>query len=276
MFALKKINLTMGRPRKTKSDDTTNLLPEDHVENDSDMDEILVNTLTESLEKFTSDIEKNLKKDSPILARFSSNPLKCIFEMLVTINESIQKQNDYFEARVNKLESTLELRKKDDKVLEERIEKLEMAERANKAILTCESLVSSSKNIYNETRQLLSKELGLVEDCTKTIRVNKLGQNGKSLLLTFPNIEAKIETYRRITERRKNLVATDRKPPIFMNDFLTPSRARLFKEIRKLKEDSGGIYSVFSYNGNICVKVQRDDRMKIVYSLDQCKQLLHI
>ena len=58
------------------------------------------------------------------------------------------------------------------------------------------------------------------------------------------------------------------------NDFLTPKKAKLFKDVRKLKEETNKLCSVFSYNGNVCIKIKEGDRMKIVNDFDQCKQLL--
>jgi hypothetical protein len=101
----------------------------------------------------------------------------------------------------------------------------------------------TSGNLYEETRDLLSKELGLNDECMKTVHVNRLGHGAKGVLLTFPCVEAKIEIYKRITHRRKNPTPTGQKIPIYMNDFLTEKNARLFKDIKQLKEDTGNIFS---------------------------------
>lgn len=268
----------MGKPGRTRSE-LAGKKPTQQKEDssDSEVDDELLNSLAEGLEKMTGKIEEKLKKDHPNMVEFTKNPLKCIFTMLVSINDNIERQNEKLNClntRVDHLEVKIELLENRDKEITKKIDRLEIAERQTKAVITCTNLDPASVNLYDETRNLLTKELGLNEECTKTVRVNRLGRDAKGLLLTFPCIEAKIETYRRITNRRKNPPPNGRQTPIYMNDFLTEKNAKLFKDLRRLKEDTNKIYSVFSYNGNVCVKLRKEDRMITIYDLDQCKQLL--
>jgi hypothetical protein len=59
-----------------------------------------------------------------------------------------------------------------------------------------------------------------------------------------------------------------------MNDFLTKRNAKLFKDVRKLKEDTGKLFSVFSFRGGVYVKVKKEDNMIPIRDVEDANRLV--
>ena len=108
----------MGRTTRNRGEVTSKKPSEDENNSDSEIDDELLNSLAEGLERATNKIEEKLKKDHPKMIEFTKNPLKCIFTMLMSINDNMEKQAEKLNnltTRIDKLESKIELLEERDK-----------------------------------------------------------------------------------------------------------------------------------------------------------------
>ena len=258
---------------------------DDSAEEDVNIDdEDLLEALTVRLEKFTSKLSKNVQGEKTLKNKISKDPVSAIFQLLISIQDSVENINSKFDNlshRVTLLEDEVKSTKlreseqiKINKQLEDYIENLEKKSRERQAVLSSSLLDTTEQNFIEKTRERITNELGATQGRAEGIEVNKLGKNKSVVLLSFPTIECKQDFFRRIKHRRTILGHQDNAPPIYMNDFLTPKTAKLFKDVRKLKDDSGKIFSVFTFRSSVYVKIKKEDDMVLVRNVDDVKTLI--
>ena len=252
---------------------------DENLEDNEQLENLMVR-----LEKFTSSLGKKLQGNKSTKFKMPNDPVAAIFQLLFGIQDSVELINEKFaklSQRVSTLEDELRTSRKREtdyatvnKNLEDHIDDLEKIVRERQAVLSSSLIDSSAQNFLEKTRETIVTELGVAADRVENVQINKLGKTKSVILLTFPTHESKIDYFKRIQHRRKILHQHENAPPIYMNDFLTKRNAKLFKDVRKLKEDTGKLFSVFSFRGGVYVKVKKEDNMIPIRDVEDANRLV--
>ncbi len=144
------------------------------------------------------------------------------------------------------------------KCKDQRLEAVEIQARSEFVVLSGQSI--SSDGPTPDLRLHVSEQISQVLQKTKGFSYQRLGKKKNKILVRIPEPERRIELFR--------AARTIHPRNFFVNDFLTPTREKLFFEFRKQKHQRG-LHSVFSsFRGQIYIKNTRNGDMILVKSLN--------
>ncbi len=143
--------------------------------------------------------------------------------------------------------------------LEQRMEAVEIQARSEFVVLSGQNISSDGPNLRLRVSEQISQELHVSREKSKGFSYQRLGKSKNKVLVRIQEPEDRIELFRAArTICPRNL---------FVNDFLTPARDKLFFDLRKQKHQRG-LHSVFSFRGQIYIKKTPDGDMILVKSLN--------
>jgi hypothetical protein len=169
------------------------------------------------------------------------------------VNENSAKIANLEAAQANKLKQN------EDRIasIELQQERTTQFSRKNQLIIKGAALTYEVENIHVETIEKLSSILHIPKERLKKAEFRK---SGKCVLMTTQDPDDKYALFEAV--RAIKLVN------LSINEFLTPYKAKLLYELRKIKYETKKFYSVFSMNGKIFVTYQERGPKSLINSLD--------
>ena len=91
------------------------------------------------------------------------------------------------------------------------------------------------------------------------VSVKAIGREKKHLKVTLSENKCKYNLLKKFkTEKPKN---------IFISEYLTTTRAFLLFKLKQLKKLNSKLKSIYTYNGNICAKIEGNDKFYYINSI---------
>jgi small-conductance mechanosensitive channel len=170
-------------------------------------------------------------------------------EKLETDNANLNTKLHDQENRIKALENELKNQKQLDEQRIDRIEKQQehsdQLARSNKIIIKGSCISYEAQNLQAEIVSKLSENLRIPQENLMKADFKIFGKMGKCILMTTYDANIKRSLF--------EAVRTIRPPNLSLNEFLTPTKAKLIYELRKIKYEQSKFQSVFSLNGNVYV-----------------------
>ena len=182
-------------------------------------------------------------------------------DVLTTV-KNLEGENTALKATINEKDKVIQ-------DLETRIVKLEQKERADKIIVTSAEIKNiNDAHFHSGMSNLLSTKLKLAPAICAKFRYRKIGKNEdyKRALITVPDYFDRKAIF---AAAKKN------KPPgFFVNQALIESREKLFYEVRQIKRETEADFYVYTYAGNIFVKMTPTSDPVRINSVEDLNPLL--
>jgi hypothetical protein len=166
-------------------------------------------------------------------------------------------------AKISKLEVAEPKKNKQEEEriteIEKRQEIAEQINRKNKIIIKGPAINYDEEDLRTEVINKLSAMLHIQRDRLSKSTFQKFGKMGKCVLMTVQEPDEKYAIF--------EAVRTVKPASLSINEFLTPAKAKLIYELRKLKFESGKFKSVFSMNGKVYVTYSEKGQKYLISNL---------
>lgn len=181
---------------------------------------------------------------------------------LETENGQLKHHLEQNDIKIKKLEEEKAQQTTERQKLEKRQETIEQHSRLNKIVLRGTAFSYNTENIKTTTINTLAETLRLTKEQLKKSDFRVFGKKQQSILMTVCDHNDKLDVFAAVRKVKPNNMS--------INEFLTPTKANLIYELRKLKyEQEGRFHSVFSLNGNVYVTYTQGGQKKLIENLSE-------
>ena len=155
--------------------------------------------------------------------------------------------------------------------LKKQMEQFQQNENQRKVAVSGDLVDSSfnrNSNYRDDAFNLIRRidNIGIEATEIESVRVIERN-NKKKVLLKLSSSDMKVEMFRHFFRMERK--------PFYLNEVLTPDRAKLFYELRKLKKDNPNIIaSAFTKNGVVCCRLSRENKVVKLFSIDDLRSLI--
>ena len=195
-----------------------------------------------------------------------------ILQMITKLDKKFDSMESKFvalNAEVAELKSENASLKVENQVLQQRVTKAEKAidDIEQRQLFDSGTLdikpraMHPSKSDFENVCDLMERELGMPRILRSELKVKPLGANNKFLLQASTS---------KITESLLRQARLRRSNKLFMNEFLTRKRSKLFYDTRKFRKDNpDALYSLFVYEGKLLFRRTENSRVETLTTMTQ-------
>jgi hypothetical protein len=161
------------------------------------------------------------------------------------MNIKLQEQDNRISILENQLKNTQQFDEERITRIENQQERSEQVARSNKIIIKGPAISYEADDLRTEVITKLSTILRIPQETLNNAEYRKFGKMGKCILMSAHDNNNKLSLF--------EAVRAIKPANLSINEFLTPAKAKLIYELRKLKYEEGKFHSVFSINGKVYV-----------------------
>ena len=189
--------------------------------------------------------------------------------MITNLNTDVQllkETNIAKDGTIKQLEIAVAARDKVIESNEERIDKLERDALNDTVIFTSSAL--KSRNIEESVNYICNLTQILMEEFIAESYWRKFGKNGDQVMAKFNDHTRHIKDdfFERIRGNRSN--------NCYISEFLTPRNNAIFYEARKLKKANRNIHSVFTFRGQVYLKLSQNSDGILIRQVSDLRQYI--
>ena len=190
--------------------------------------------------------------------------LNRMVEVMRKMNNRVTK----LETRSRELVECVKTQQKEIVVLRNRCETNDRISRLNKVILNFAAIDTTDQNYRGKVRSILHDVLKLSPTITDHIFISQFGKSKNTVLLDLPSTAVKAAIFRSRADLRDN----DNYKELSVNEFLSKKGSEIMKVARQMKKQKR-IYTAFSMNGQVYVKLKSEDEKRLISNLDDLANL---
>ena len=221
--------------------------------NESDLDDNATK-ICNALLKFNPGVDKKTAITNEHLLNAILQLTNNVTDLDKKLSDSIA-ENKALQQRVDHVEKKYDYLIKKYCNMEDNLDEMDQQHRQNKIIVQCPTINNQSSPRENVIHNM-ETHLKIPKTKLDNISVSKLGSTNK-FLVTLPYFELKGEIFKASKQLKPR--------GMYINEFLTEKRAKLFYECRMKKRNENCFSSVYTFNGRVYVKVDGGPSQWIKY-----------
>ena len=232
------------------------------------------NDLMEAINRNNEEVTKLREEIGTLKTQLSTafNTIKKLEEENIELRQDLRRQDDRIarqddriaqqDDKIAQLEREKERNANDLRkiaAIEKRQDVVERQNNQNKLIIRGSAFSYDADNIKTATIDTIAEKLQLSKEHLKNAEYRLYGKNNTSILMTVNNDNDKNAMF--------TAARTMKPKDISINEFLTPAKAKLMYELRKIKFEEKKFNSVFSLSGNVYVTYTQGGDKKLINNL---------